>query len=190
MGVMLEVDEALLKPENMAAARHALGAKYDWFIHIAPTTQFESIKAHGLQPGPQDCPTNQSVKEALEGKVADVNALIFLRPLGPCVLDSTPRRGESMFALAISCAILPAVVTVDWTFSGTWGLASIIKQEFPTLTKEAIFCDVIRRRGSVAIYESLPAGSLRVRTKFSPPDDPSKWPQLVDTKFHEIAVID
>jgi hypothetical protein len=95
-----------------------------------------------------------------------------------------------MFAMALSSDALPTFVTIDWTFGGTWGLASIIKRDYPDMTNEAIFCKVVRRRGSVAIYETIPAHSLRVWTTGSPFDDPSKWPQLVDTEFVDVVVFE
>jgi hypothetical protein len=115
--------------------------------------------------------------------------MMFLRPIGDRVIDSTPRRGEKMFAMAISGDALPKIITVDWTFGGTWGLASIIKKA-PELPNNIIFCEVVRRRGSVAIYETIPANLLRIWTKGLPFDDPSKWPRLLDTEFADVVVSD
>jgi hypothetical protein len=88
--------------------------------------------------------------------------------------DSTPRRGEKLFAMAISREALPKIITVDWTFNGTWGLASIIKNNNPELANEVVFCEVVRRRGSVAVYEGIPAELLRVWTKGQPFEDPAR----------------
>jgi hypothetical protein len=114
--------------------------------------------------------------------------MIFLRPIGTD--DSTPRRGERMFAMAIDKSALPTTITVDWTFDGTFGLADIIKADTPALTDDVIFCEVVRRRGSVAIYEAIPADALRVWTKGEPFDDPLKWPKLVDTEFADVEQFD
>jgi hypothetical protein len=107
-----------------------------WFVHIKPSRKFESIKKAGLQPRSQGCQTNASVAAALGTSVANVDEMILLRPVGT---DSTPRRGEKLFAMAISREALPNIITVDWTFSGTWGLASIIKNDTPALANEVIF---------------------------------------------------
>jgi hypothetical protein len=121
------------------------------------------------------------VAAAIIGKV---DKMIFLRPLG--TFDSTPRRGEKMFAMAIHRDALPTTVTLDWTYNGTWSLPSIIKADFPGLGNEAIFCEVVARRGSVAIYQSIPRELLKVRTKGQPADDPSKWTRLVDADIAEV----
>jgi hypothetical protein len=173
---MATVDEELLTPEGMADAHKALTGKYQWFVHIKPMRKFEPIKRTGLQPRKQGCPTNTGVAAAIGGMVANVDEMIFLRPVGDGVLDSTPRRGEKMFALAISGSALPKIVTVDWTFSDTWGLASIIKNDTPNLQNSCIFCKVIKRRGSVAVYGTIPVNLLRVWTKGLLYGDPSTSP--------------
>jgi hypothetical protein len=95
-----------------------------------------------------------------------------------------------MFAMAIDKLALPPMITVDWTFDGTFGLADIIKADTPALTNDVIFCEVVGRRGSVAIYEAIPANALRVWTKGQPFDDPSKWPKLIDTDLVDIEQFD
>jgi hypothetical protein len=91
-----------------------------------------------------------------------------------------------MFAMAIDKSALPCTITVDWTFDGTFGLADIIKADTPAMANDVIFCEVVRRRGSVAIYEAITNETLRVWTKGQPSNDPSKWPKLVDTHIGEI----
>src|SRR6266404_3343310 len=112
----------------------------------------------------------------------------FLRPVG--TFDSTPRRGEKLFAMAIPRDALPRTITIDWTFGGTWGLACVIKRDTPALTNEEIFCEVVRRRGSVAIYETISVDLLRIHTAGQPIEDPSIWPRLVDTDFADVKVFD
>jgi hypothetical protein len=58
----------------------------------------------------------------------------FLRPVG--TFDSTPRRGEKLFAMAIPRDALPRTITIDWTFGGTWGLACVIKRDTPAVCTE------------------------------------------------------
>ena len=185
---MPTVNEELLTVLGMTAAHATLMEEYPWFLHIKPVRKFAEIKGRGLTPRSQDCPTNKVVAAAIAEKVANVDEMIFLRPIG--THDSTPHRGERVFAMAIDKSALPTTITVDWTFVGTLELAEIIKADTPALTNEAIFCEVVRRRGSVAIYEAIPAGVLRVWTKGQPFDDPSKWPKLVDTKFADVEQFD
>jgi hypothetical protein len=185
---MSAVNEELLSPAGMAAAHAALTARYPWFLHIKPVRKFDSIKKEGLRPRSQGCPTTPSVAAAIGNVVSNVDDMIFLRPIGSD--DSTPRRGEKLFAMAIPHDALPTIITIDWTFGGPWGLACIIKKDTPTLTNEETFCEVVRRRGSVAIYEAISADLLRVHTAGQPADDPSTWPRLVDTDFADVKVFD
>ncbi len=185
---MSTVDEELLTPAGMASAHAALTARYPWFLHIKPVRKFDSIKKEGLRPRSQGCPTNPSVAAAIGNAVSNVDEMIFLRPVA--TFDSTPRRGERLFAMAIPRDALPRTITIDWTFGGTWGLACIIKRDTPALTNEEIFCEVVRRRGSVAIYETISADLLRIHTAGQPAEDPSIWPRLVDTNFADVMVFD
>jgi hypothetical protein len=182
---MADIDEELLTRPGMAAAHAALIANYEWFLHIKPVRKFDAIKKGGLHPRSQGCPTNQRVAAAMKG---NVDEMIFFRPLG--TFDSTPRRGEKMFTMAIHRDALPATLTVDWTYGGTWGLASLIKADTPALTNEVIFCEVVRRRGSVAVYQTIPREVLKVWTKGQPADDPSKWPRLICTDIGEVEQFD
>ena len=150
---MLTVDEELLTPAGMAAGYAALTAKYPWYFHIKPVRKFELIKTGGLQPRTQGCQTNQIVAAAIGKSVNNVDEMVFLRPIG--TTNSTPRRGERMFSMAIGKAVLPTTITVDWTFGGTFGLAGIIKRDASALTNDMIFCEVVRRRGLVAVYETI-----------------------------------
>lgn len=183
---MPDINDELLTPTGMASARAALVARYEWFLHVKPESKFATIKKDGLQPRSQGCPTNPVVKAALTGK--NVDEMIFLRPLG--TFDSTPRRGERMFLLALARSNLPQTITVDWTFDGTWPLAPIIKHDSPHLAPHEIFCQVVRRRGSVAVYEPIPAALLRVWAKGEPAEDPSKWSRLVDTDAGDLNLFD
>jgi hypothetical protein len=182
---MADIQEELLTAAGMAAARAALIAKYEWFIHIKPVRKFEMIENGGLQPRRQGCQTSPSVAAAISG---NVDEMIFFRPLG--TIDSTPRRGEKVFVMAIHRDALPTTVTLDWTYGGTWSLASIIKADCPGLSNEGIFCKVVTRRGSVAVYKTIPRELLKVRTKGQPPDDPSSWSRLVDTEITDLEQFD
>jgi hypothetical protein len=183
---MPSVNEELLSATGMAAAHAALTAKYPWFLHIKPVAKFGKIKERGLTPGSQGYHGEERkiVATALRGRVANIDEMIFLRPIGTS--DSTPRRGDIMFTMAIDRSELPATITMDWTFTGTFALAEIIKKDSPTNANASIFCDVVSRRGSVAIYEAIRPTVLRVWTKGQPSDDPSKWSWLLDTDQADI----
>ena len=175
------MDETLLIQSEMAAAHATLIAKYEWFLNVKPIREFDEIRTAGLVPRSQGCHTNPAVHAAL-GSMVDVNEMIYLRPLGT-TFDSTPRRDDRMFRMALHRDALPKILTVDWTCDGTWGLASIIKDSTPNLANAEIFCEVIRRRSSVAIYQAIPAAVLRVQTNGQSSDDPSNWPRLLGTQL-------
>jgi hypothetical protein len=185
---MSTIDDELLTPAGMAAAHAALTERYLWLLHIKPARKFNSIKNEGLRPRSQGCSTNPCVARAIGDIVPNVDEMIFLRPVG--TWDSTPRRGEKLFTMAIARDALPRTITIDWTYDGTWGLASIIKGDAPTLTNGEIFCQVVGRRGSVAIYEPISADVLRVHTTGQPAENPSTWPRLVDTDLADVNVFD
>ena len=169
----------------MAAARAALTAKYEWFLHLKPISEFAAIKGGGIEPRSQGCPMNKSIAAAI-GKSA--GKMIFLRPIG--AFDSTPRRGQKLFAMALHRDALPKTLTVDWTFGGTWTLGPEIRRDAPTLSNEEIFCEVVRRRGSVAIYQAIPQNLLRVLTINVPDGAPSQWPELIKTDVGQVLQLD
>ena len=177
----------LLTLGGMADARRALMAKYHWFIHMKPICKFESIKLTGLQPASQGCPTNNEVASAIGHKVKSIDEIICLRPLGDSVHDSTPYRGHTLITLAIPSTILPCIITLDWTNSYAWGLAPVIKADEPAIENALIFCEVVRRSGSVVIYEPIPPSCLKVLTKSVSPGDPLEWPSLTTTQCSDVA---
>lgn len=185
---MPTINEEFLTSSGMNEAHAALTAKYPWFLHVKPTRKFELIKKSGLKPRSQGCPTNPTVAAAIGKLVSNVNEMIFLRPIKTA--DSTPRRGEKMFMMAIPNDVIPKILTIDWTSDGTWNLAAIIKKDSPTASSATIFCEIIRRRGSVAIYETIGVNRLRVWKKGQQEDDPSTWPLLIDTEFTDILAFD
>ena len=91
-----------------------------------------------------------------------------------------------MFMMAFDRDALPATIGLDWSYAGTWTLPAILRHDHPNLSNEEIFCEVVRRRGSVVAYEVAPADALRVWTKGMPGNDPSKWPRLADTKLADV----
>src|ERR1700732_1553028 len=105
---MCSVDDGLLTLAGMKAAHAALTARYPWFLHVKPVRKFDQIKCHGLEPRVQGCSTNTTVSKAIGELVKSVDEMIFFRPIG--TFDSTPRRGEKMFLMAISCNSLPEVI--------------------------------------------------------------------------------
>ncbi len=171
------INERLLKQDVMEAARDALVAECKWYIHCSPIASFESIKRSGVvkaDPGGESPP---SIK--VFGR-----EVVCLRPIGS--EDSTPRRGEALFKVAISAASLPSIVTLDWSFPGCWELACVLERGAERKSDEQIFCAVVKRRGSIMAYNSISVESLRVFTKGCVEDDPSAWPFIQSVHPSEI----
>jgi hypothetical protein len=180
---MTNINSEWLTEDGMVAARAALIARFPWFLHCTPVENFHSIQATGLQPRNPGCLVNPVIAAKL--KVENAAELICLRPLGTS--DSTPRRGARLFKLAVPAPSLPATVTIDWTFSGTWELGPILCNDYPSGSAEEIFCEIARRRGSVAVYEAISPNALRVWTKDCSDLDPAMWPRLRTVNFEDLA---
>lgn len=176
--------EALLSPEGMSTARSALLQVHSWFLHASRVDAFEAIKGSGLEPRNPGCAAPELVRQRL-GEGAD--AIVCLRPMG--TLDTTPNRGDHQFLMAIAGDCLPSRIGLDWSFDGCWNLACIVKHDLPVKSDDEVFCDVIRRRGSVVSYEPIPSGALRVWAKGTPEDNPAQWPKLEDTNQNDAEVL-
>lgn len=175
--------ESFLTPAGMAAAHAALIARYVWFLHVSDAEHFESIQKDGLKPNNPGCAPHGLVTKYLGTKA---HAILCLRPLA--TLDTTPSRSTSRFALALDSAALPKLIGLDWSYSGAWSLPTIIKANAPETPDEIVFCEVVRRWGSVVCYEGIAPSSLRVRCSGQSPDDPATWSELASVKRNDIAI--
>jgi hypothetical protein len=175
--------ERYLTPSGMAAAHTALTERFSWFLHVSDTSLFETIKSQGLKPHNPGCaPHDLAVKHL--GDMAD--KILCLRPLS--TFDTTPERGKPRFILAVAKQHLPILIGLDWSYGGAWNLAGIIKDDAPELPDEQVFCEVVRRWGSVAAYDGVPASSLRVRCKGMTENDPGAWSTLTSVERDELHV--
>ena len=177
------VNAELLSLEGMAEARALLISKHEWFLHAAPMATFAQIQCEGLCPHNPGAMPDSVTAAALP--VARPDRIVCLRPIR--TPDTTPRRGPE-FMLALPASALPQTVTLDWSFGGVWTLPAIIKADAPAMTAAEIFCQIARRRGSVAIYEAIPPEALRVWTH-NLGADPSAWPRLPDVASGDMLEI-
>lgn len=178
-----ELLESYVTPAGMAAAHAALIARYAWYLHVSDAEHFESIQKGGLKPNNPGCAPHGLVTKYLGTKA---HAILCLRPLA--TLDTTPGRSTSRFALAVDSAALPRLIGLDWSFGGVWALAKIIKNDAPQMSAEDVFCEVIRRRGSVVCYDGIAPSSLRVRCNGHSPEDPAQWNELMSVERKDIAI--
>lgn len=180
---MDDLNAKLLSQEGMAEARALLISKHEWFLHAAPMAAFAQIQCEGLCPCNPGAMPDSVIAASLP--VARPDRILCLRPIR--TLDTTPRRGPE-FMLALRASALPQTVTLDWSFGGVWNLPAIIKADTPAMTAGEIFCQIARRRGSVAIYEAIPPEALWAWTH-SLGADPSIWPPLPDVALEDMVEI-
>jgi hypothetical protein len=185
MNAKRSINDELLTKVGMASAYAALIAKYIWFLHVKTMAEFDHIKLNGIIPrNPGYIPPTE-VTAALGESARNI---ICLRPKD--TQDTTPRRGKKMFLMAIQNEKLPNIIGLDWSYSGNWTLPDILKNDCPTMTTNEIFCEVVRRRGSVVTYGTISPEALRVWTKDTPQDDPSTWPPLVQVELTDLEEFD
>lgn len=179
------MNEELLTPAGIASARALLLNKHEWFLHVKPIAQFDAIKAQGLQPRHQGCAAKPEVIAALGDAAVNI---ICLRPKG--TFDTTPRRGQTMYLMAVHRDDMPARLGLDWSYDGNWTLTPILQHDHPNASKEEIFCEIIRRRGSVVSYDAIPATALRVWNKGASQDDPAQWPKITEVEAAHVEQFD
>jgi hypothetical protein len=174
---MTDINKALLTTAGMASARAELTKRHEWFLHAKPTSRFGEIKVYGLAPRRQDYLLNDDAKTVLSALGQNAEKIICLRPKD--TFDTTPRGNELMFLMALHRDALPPTITLDWTYVGNLSLVPVLNHGHLEWTKEQIFCEVVRRRGSVVIYDHISTNALRVWAKGTDKNDPSTWPTII-----------
>ena len=64
----------------------------------------------------------------------------------------------------------------------------IIKSDAPKMSDEQVFCEVVRRRGSVITYDGIRPSALRVRCNGMAEDDPAAWRELPTVERKDLYV--
>jgi hypothetical protein len=175
--------EHYLTPSGMAAARAALTVRYPWFLNVSDTDRFDKIRVQGLKPFDPGCAPPDLALKHLGDRAREI---LCLRPLS--TFDTTPKRGNPRFVLAVAGAHLPDLIGLDWSYDGTWTLPDIIKGDTPDMPDDQIFCEVVRRRGSVVSYSGIAVPPLRVRSTGLPEGDPESWPALTSVDRSDLHV--
>lgn len=166
-----------LTPEGMATARAALVARFPWFLHVSEKRHLGSIRSRGLEPRNPGCPAPNEVGQ---------NTIVCFRPMG--TFNTTPNRGELRFLVAVTGNDLTPTIGLDWSYGGCWNLADLLHAQDPNRPPENIFCEVVRRFGSVVTYEQLSPSTLRVWTKGTNCNNPETWPLLSETRECDIEI--
>jgi hypothetical protein len=177
----LELHLSLLTPGGMASARRALLIRHSWFLHVSEVSSLEPIKTRGLEPRNPGGAAPDLVIERLGPRA---NEIICLRPSD--TFDTTPQKDGKRFLVAVRGDDLPARIGLDWSFPYCWNLAAILKQDHPAMTDDQVFCETMRRAGSLASYEPIPPSVLHAWSKGTPRAEPWAWPKLADVDFEDI----
>jgi hypothetical protein len=187
---MSDLLQNLLSPAGMAAAHRALNDRYRWFLHIGWFDRLEGYRAEGLQPRNPDSP-GKPAPDPFPRLLADVTdrpeEIICVRPID--ALDTKPTRPGAKFAMALRAGDLPSKICLDWSFGGLVQLTLDHARDNPHLDLAQVFVDVAHRRGSVAVYERIPASALYVFTRGSSPHNPATWTPLTTVAGSAIEVL-
>ncbi len=98
--------------QNMAAVRTALATRFNSFIHVTPSTNFERIRAEGLMPNRDLRPPQEVVAELGE----EAGRILCLHPLG-AQLRSAGTKDPPLISIAVCAPDLPVRVGLDWSYS-------------------------------------------------------------------------
>lgn len=193
---MADLIETLLTRAGMEAAQRALKDRYRWFLHVGRLDDIESYRTNGIEPRNPDLlgklpgpdqpgkPAPDLFARLLEGFVGKPEEIVCLRPID--TLDTTPTRPGAKFAMALRADDLPPNVSLDWSFGGVVALARDQQRVHLHWNPEHIFVDVAHRRGSIAVYDRIPASVLYVLAKGSNGYDPATWSRLKDVAIADI----
>ncbi len=164
--------------ERGDSCREALIAKFQYFTHDTPDKYLPCIKKNGLVPHEVTPSSGDEFIRYYECR----RKITCLRPVGAELCPKS--SGPPPFArLAVSSLDLPRLLSLDWSYD--WGLARVLREGSPQRSSVEIFVEVARRRGSIAVYDPIPAIKLTVWQE-GLPDDPALWPRLAETAESEI----
>lgn len=117
--------------DSRLGLRDRLCSHYALFVHETEHKTIEKIALSALEArnpgsGPHD--------ELIAALGYSERKMVCLHPLGSFVAKSTRHGPFSL--LAILPAAVPAELTLDWSYAGTWPLPDIIKTDEPHLTQQ------------------------------------------------------
>jgi hypothetical protein len=160
---------------NMSIIRQAIAFRYKWYYHVTPSKNAENIRNKGLLTNRDKTPPTIIV-DYIKPMAHEV---ICLSPLGADIVPP-PVQGGPFICLAISTEYLPRTLTLDWSFSGAFELAEVLRHDAPERSAIDIFLECAKRRGAIMVYEQIPRTALHAFCKLCTPHDPKNWPLLVD----------
>jgi hypothetical protein len=168
--------------EDMQAGRDRLAREYNCFTHDTSHDRLAQIRKHGLLPHDVgSCPQKVFDQFGATGR-----QILCLHPVGNELRPRSSHDGP-LVRLAVKGADLPGRLGLDWSYD--WRLARLIREDTPEKSHNDVLIEVARRRGSIAVYDRIPAAKLRIWKK-GLPDDPAQWPRLDEITDAEAHTFD
>ena len=163
--------------------------RYQWFVHSAPVSAFDSIKKIGLEPRPVRR-LFQPVPTVVQRRIPiNFDRVVFLWPKGDSILVVGGDENEKLFQLGLEPADLPVRLGVDWSFDRPWERAAELRAQYPHRDIGEIFAHVAESYASFLVYDPIPPEALVVRLKGQPHNDPKDWKPLLQSDISEIEQI-
>lgn len=179
------VTEAQLKIwHERQRLRSALCTAYRCFTHETEMGNLDSIRLTGLEahdPGPS------SDDDLIEQLGVNRRSMVCLHPLGSNGEVHSAKNGPFVL-LKIKAADLPNEVTLDWSFPGSWSLVSVLEESATYGSTDAIFLEVVQRRGSVSALGCIAPNHIYVLCNGATAGLPEQWRALTDATEKEIVV--
>lgn len=179
----MHLDEELLQPEHMEAARALIVEKYQWLQHITTAAAIPSIRQTGLEPR-RDRWAMDHIRVTW-GTAAE--HVVCLYPVGCGAREQVGTKKPPFVKLAFGTGELPGRLTSDWTYGYT--NSEKFRTLYPDMSLPELIVRAIEDRGSLLIYERIQTDRLHVRCKAST-DSPSSWPRLLNVADTDILHFD
>jgi hypothetical protein len=175
----MDIDEVVLQPKHMLAARELIVSKYPWLQHITTMDAIPSIRREGIRTH-RDRGALPHIRNAWG---SDAEYIICLHPVGCKVRELCGTKDPPFAKLAIESSVLPDRLTSDWTigytFHDKW------QNLLPSISPSENILRAVEDLGSLVIYQAIPRDVVRVRCKTGS-DDRATWPLLADVVDSDI----
>ena len=174
-----ELERRFFDPAMIKEIRVRLADGLKWYRHITGRDRLDSIATEGLQRRNPVWDGFKPDDEVCAAFGDDAGNIVCLYPFG--TFEARPAPSDSGDAiLAIHADDLPERIGLDWSYSGVYGKADGVRQLAPHLSDAEVFVEVVKKRGSVACFDPIPADAIRIWIEGQPTDNPQGWPFLRD----------
>jgi hypothetical protein len=174
---------ALVSHEGFAAARQALMASFDWFLHASHIRNFAAIRGHGLLPRE---PGMRAPPEVVQALGRPGNEIVCLRPVPT---SGVMPVGGPAFILALHQEALPARVGIDWSFGDWREYTQRIRRQHVDWQGGDVLVELVRLLDTFASYDRISVDALRICPVNAPFSPPENWPALNETDFADAHAV-